>query len=231
MAEAKAEQEPSIEEILESIRQIISEDAEEEAKTAEADKKDKGSDPGLSLTPEKEKPVPPSNLSLKPEAEKPVPPSDLSLKPKEEKPIPPSDLSLKPKEEKPDAKKEPLSLTPDIAEPVNPASTDIDMTDTNMDIDIDMTDRAAEQDKETAAADALMSPETANAVTTSLAKLLTSNLAVESGKHEGKVTLEDMALTIMKPLIKAWLDQNLPAIIEKAVTKEVEKLSRRAMDR
>ncbi len=244
MAEAKAEQEPSIEEILESIRQIISDDTEEEAKAAESetvlkgDKEDKVPASDLSLTPEAEKPVPPSNLSLTPKAEKPVPPSNLSLTPKAEKPVPSSDLSLTPKAEKPDAKKEPLSLTPDIAEPVNSRSS-LDLSqaaDTSMDIemmnmDIDMTDSEVETPKETAAADALMSPETANAVTTSLAKLLTSNLAVESDTHNSKVTLEEMALILMKPLIKAWLDKNLPAIIEKAVTKEVEKLSRRAMDR
>ena len=79
----------------------------------------------------------------------------------------------------------------------------------------------------------LISPETATAVTDSLSKILASNVAIEKENTSpaGKVTLEEMTRDLMKPLIKTWLDQNLPGIIEKAVQKEVEKLSRRVMDR
>ncbi len=53
----------------------------------------------------------------------------------------------------------------------------------------------------------------------------------ESVGRPGKVTLEEMVRDLMRPLVKAWIDQNLPSIVEKAVQKEVEKLSRRAADR
>ncbi len=252
MAEAKTEQEPSIEEILESIRQIISEDTEEDAAPAEtvleAVKEDAVPPSGLSLAPEAEAPVPPSDLTLKGAEETPVPPSDLTLKGETEAAIPPSDLSLVPAPEA-TGKAAPLSLTPDIAEPVDkPAPLDlteqaapesssqsaIEMMDIQMaekDKSPEHEDSADTVQKETLAADALMSAETANAVTDSLAKLLTSNVPIENEGHENKVTLEEMARSLMKPLIKTWLDQNLPGIIEKAVQKEVEKLSRRAMDR
>lgn len=80
-------------------------------------------------------------------------------------------------------------------------------------------------------ASSLMSPETAATVTDSLAKLLASNVSIETEKSAGKVTLEDIARELMKPLIKTWLDQNLPGIIDKAVQREVEKLSNRVLDR
>lgn len=43
-------------------------------------------------------------------------------------------------------------------------------------------------------------------------------------------TLEDMVLELMKPLLKAWLDENLPAIVERLVQKEVERIARRASE-
>jgi len=191
MAEVKAEQEPSIEEILESIRQIISEDSEEpQAKPA----------PEAKPEPVKEAVIAPVPLSLKPE---PSPKYEPTLKPE-----PPA----KPVVNKPT----PLDLTDKVA-PGLPVT--IEMMDSPM------------TDKEKASS--LMSPETATAVTDSLSKILASNVAIETEKSNpaGKVTLEEMTRDLMKPLIKTWLDQNLPAIIEKAVQKEVEKLSRRVMDR
>jgi cell pole-organizing protein PopZ len=65
-----------------------------------------------------------------------------------------------------------------------------------------------------------------------MAKLLASNVAVERDEpvRVGRVTLEDIARDLMRPLIKTWLDQNLPRVIEKVVAKEMEKLARRARD-
>jgi len=76
----------------------------------------------------------------------------------------------------------------------------------------------------------LLSDVAASASAAAMARLLEGNVAVE--RHElgrvGNVTLEDMARELMRPLIKSWLDQNLPRIIEKMVQKEIEKVSRRA---
>jgi cell pole-organizing protein PopZ len=46
----------------------------------------------------------------------------------------------------------------------------------------------------------------------------------------GARTLEDMAMELMRPMLKAWLDQNLPPLVERAVQKEVERIARRAQD-
>ena len=46
----------------------------------------------------------------------------------------------------------------------------------------------------------------------------------------GTRTLEDMVLELMRPMLKEWLDKNLPATVDRLVQKEVERISRRAKD-
>lgn len=45
---------------------------------------------------------------------------------------------------------------------------------------------------------------------------------------EGGKTIEDLAMEVMRPLIREWLDDNLPKLVERSVTKEIERLSREA---
>jgi cell pole-organizing protein PopZ len=201
MAEVKTEQEPSIEEILESIRQIISEDGEADTKPASA---------AAVAAPAAPSAIPAGIIPMpaEPPAMAAVP---LTLSPAQEHasaPMPEPVLDLTEK-----IAPVPLDLTPK-EEP----SVTIEMMDTPM----------TEEVKSD-----LVSAQTAESVTEALSKLLTTNVAVEKEEtgRTGKVTLEDMARDLMKPLIKTWLDQNLPAIIERVVQKEVEKLGRRALDR
>jgi cell pole-organizing protein PopZ len=46
----------------------------------------------------------------------------------------------------------------------------------------------------------------------------------------GGRTLEDMVLELMRPMLKQWLDQNLPPIVDRLVQKEIERISRRSKD-
>ena len=46
----------------------------------------------------------------------------------------------------------------------------------------------------------------------------------ESGFGE-KILVEELAREIMRPVIKEWLDNNLPQLVERAVTLEIERLS------
>jgi len=46
----------------------------------------------------------------------------------------------------------------------------------------------------------------------------------------GGATLEDIVRDMLNPMLRVWLDENLPTIIEKLVQKELEKLARRASD-
>ncbi|MEM6414120.1 MAG: DUF2497 domain-containing protein [Pseudomonadota bacterium] len=45
---------------------------------------------------------------------------------------------------------------------------------------------------------------------------------------QGDKTLEDIVVGLLTPLIKDWLDQNLPAIVEEKVQDEVQRIARRA---
>jgi cell pole-organizing protein PopZ len=51
---------------------------------------------------------------------------------------------------------------------------------------------------------------------------LTSNLLVPKSDR----TLEDVTRDLLRPLLQAWLDENLPAIVEEQVRLEVERISR-----
>jgi cell pole-organizing protein PopZ len=44
----------------------------------------------------------------------------------------------------------------------------------------------------------------------------------------GARTLEDMAIEILRPLLKKWLDDNLPATVDRLVQKEIERIARRS---
>jgi cell pole-organizing protein PopZ len=46
----------------------------------------------------------------------------------------------------------------------------------------------------------------------------------------GSRTLEDMVTDLMRPLLKEWLDQNLPATVDRLVQKEIERIARRVND-
>jgi uncharacterized protein len=46
----------------------------------------------------------------------------------------------------------------------------------------------------------------------------------------GARTLEDMAIELMRPLLKQWLDQNLPGTVDRLVQKEIERISRKAQE-
>ncbi|MBV8061326.1 MAG: DUF2497 domain-containing protein [Alphaproteobacteria bacterium] len=87
-------------------------------------------------------------------------------------------------------------------------------------------------------ADALVSDTAATAATSALSSLASTieigRLA--TGSHGGMFlgngarTLEDMVIELMRPLLKEWLDQNLPAIVDRLVQKEIERIARRAQD-
>lgn len=205
MAEAKTEQEPSIEEILESIRQIISEDGDSQPKAA---------------APEAPKPVekPAPALTIV-AAEEPKDESSLVLKGQEEAEDDDDILDLTEVVQKPQEKDVEIDLR-EVAETPSQGET------------ILMADQA-EQNTEGTIDSTLLSEAAANASTEAMAKLLAVNLAVEQDEPAriGRITLEDIARDLMRPIIKSWLDQNLPKVIEKIVSKEVEKLSRRALDK
>ncbi|MEJ0065161.1 MAG: DUF2497 domain-containing protein [Caulobacteraceae bacterium] len=184
MSEQAAAPEPTMEEILASIRRIISED---DAPAAEADA---APEPVVALAPEPE-PEPEPEVAPEPEPVEDV----LELTQRVEPKAPPApaetvgDLEL--------TKAEPES------KPVPPAKPEL------------VAVAAGDDDEE------LVGESTAFAAASAFGNLTASIPMPAPGR-----TLEDLTRELLRPLLKAWLDENLPRIVESKVAEEVERISR-----
>jgi cell pole-organizing protein PopZ len=77
----------------------------------------------------------------------------------------------------------------------------------------------------------LMSAAAAGATAAAFAALARSSQSGNGGLSLGSGrTLEDLVQEMIRPMIKEWLDKNLPPMAERLVRKELERLSRRAED-
>ena len=76
----------------------------------------------------------------------------------------------------------------------------------------------------------LVAPETAAAAASSVDNLVRA-LVAERGVqvHHGGPTIEDIVREELRPLLKAWLDANLPPIVERLVRVEIERVVGRAV--
>lgn len=70
--------------------------------------------------------------------------------------------------------------------------------------------------------DVLVSPPAATSAASAFASLSQSIAMPRDGR-----TLEDVVRELLRPLLKQWLDENLPRIVEGAVQSEVERIARR----
>lgn len=73
-------------------------------------------------------------------------------------------------------------------------------------------------------ADAILSPPTTNAAAGALARLA-GTLRIADTPNQ---TIEGVVRELLKPMLKDWLDQNLPAIVEARVEAELERIARLA---
>jgi len=103
-------------------------------------------------------------------------------------------------EEQPVAEAEPL-----IEDPAPQQSNAPEMPDPNLSGDI------AEQ---------LLEPATSAAVKNTFSKLGTLALGANN------LTIENMIREMLRPMLKEWLDENLPSVVESMVEREIERLSR-----
>ena len=79
--------------------------------------------------------------------------------------------------------------------------------------------------------DALLAPAAAAAASASLGSLLRA-VASERGSgvaRSGGPTIEDVVREELRPLLKDWLDQHLPAVVERLVRAEIERVVGRAL--
>jgi cell pole-organizing protein PopZ len=78
--------------------------------------------------------------------------------------------------------------------------------------------------------DSLLAPAVAAAATASVGQLLRA-VSSERGATvtRGGPSIEDVVREELRPLLKSWLDQHLPAIVERLVRAEIERVTGRAL--
>jgi uncharacterized protein len=230
-------QEPSMEEILASIRRII---ADDEAKPASAEKP--ASAPAAAK-PAVMKDIPPSAIAPAPKpttAPKPAPPppapepvasnnqDDIdAMLASLDAATPEADIRPAPQ---PEAEPDVFELTDEMALPEPaPAPSAATFNRVEPQDDVEFTEAKAsrrqpayEPPMESAPARPILSHSTVSAVESafnSLANTVLSNNAR---------TLEDLVKEMLRPMLKSWLDDNLPGLVERIVKAEIERVSRGA---
>lgn len=182
-ANKKTSDEPSIEEILDSIRQIISEDDGSEA--------------------------------AEPVAEPPPPPESEIVAPPPIAEPDPFEVS--------EPEEDIFELTERVEEdPPAKVATDVMHIDL---VDIREEPQPEPYRPEPEDDEGLLSG-AARAAAFDAVTALVRKTAVE---HNG-VTLEDIVRSEIKPLLRGWLDKNLPSLIERLVREELERVSKRVLE-
>jgi len=231
MSQAAKAQEPSMEEILASIRRIIADDDASKAKAAEP-----------AAPPPKPAPPPPPKPAAA--APKPAPPPP---KPEPPKPEPPPQTSAQDDidamfaaaEAEPEPEPEPkgngaaadiLELTEAMEAPAEPEPA-LQRIDGAADVVYDeappepheppTVGEARRAFQETTGTDrGLLSASTTAAVDSAF-NSLAHTVLVQNAR-----TLDDLVREMLRPMLKAWLDDNLPSLVERLVRAEIERVSR-----
>ncbi len=78
----------------------------------------------------------------------------------------------------------------------------------------------------------LISPPPAGEATSQFSVLAAAVAGERLGQSMGvgARTIEDLVKEVMRPMIKEWLDKNLPALVERLVGREVDRMARRGED-
>ena len=201
-------QEPSMDEILTNIRHILTEEEEAELAAAKADP-ELDSDPvsGLETDAEPETGSPPSV--------NPRPESELSSEPDA---IPEPGSASQPEsalesEPTPELESEPAPVFNPTAAPMPPAM------EAMLELTPDMV------------ASPVLSEPTARASTDVLSELAAAildrrDMAVDTSSRD--MTLEGIVREMLKPVLREWLDRNLPYLIERLVKREIDLMVNRA---
>ena len=91
----------------------------------------------------------------------------------------------------------------------------------------DILDLQDEEDRAEAADGELVSEASADAARQSLEALTAavSPAAAAPTPHAGGRTMEDVVLEALRPMLKDWLDANLPGMVEAMVAKEISRIT------
>ena len=185
----QAAPEPTMEEILASIRRIISEDDAPAAETAAPHEEE----PAAAFEPAPEPPAP---------APEPAHDDVLELTDRVEPPAETvGDLDVYTKAEpEPEPEPAPVAAAPEPPPKPTPAPAPTPAYEPE---------------------DRLVSEPSASAAASAFGSLSAAIAMPAAGR-----TLEDVTREMLRPLLKAWLDENLPRIVEAKVAEEVERISR-----
>ena len=216
-----ASKEPTMDEILSSIRQIIADDDEAAAQKMPVAK------PGPKAVETQPEPVPaPADIDPFGDDEDDVPPP-LALSPEQiveeaSAPAPESEVA------------EPLA-----AEGLNVAAELVLPDDVAFEQDRDENPQPASKpasfaqaapmpdpDLSSDLADELLEPATTAAVRSAFSKLNAPKLTPDLPLGASGLTIEAMIREMLRPMLKDWLEENLPAMVERIVAHEIERVSR-----
>jgi cell pole-organizing protein PopZ len=230
MTQPAKSQEPSMEEILASIRRIIADD--DATKTARPGEPAKAPAP----PPPQAAPAPPPPAPPRPPAAAlRVAPPEPSLPEVEAASFDAADDAAAPSGDASDHSSDILDLTESMAAPMPPppaspspmpdAAPQFRTIDGSFDVSYE---EAAERPAPQRPSDGgeraqLMSRETSAAVDSAF-NTLAQTVLVQNAR-----TLEDLVREMLRPMLKSWLDDNLPGMVERLVRAEIERVSRGRM--
>jgi cell pole-organizing protein PopZ len=210
MAQAAKSQEPSMEEILASIRRIIAEDDSDKSA---------------------QRPAESAGVELNPDAA-PAPPEAERAVEESRSPSPPESPAARTGARSGSAKAARSSTVLDLTEPMASFQTRsaVPAVDSSLasvppaPVDqavaseaVPVTQSGGTQDDEHGG---LMSTTTSAAVDSAFNALAQTVLV-----HNAR-TLEDLVREMLRPMLKVWLDDNLPGMVERLVRAEIERVSR-----
>lgn len=236
-----ASKEPTMDEILSSIRQIIADDdesANQKMPTAKVHVAKPAAVPEPQAEPEPEPApamaeqvidpfsdddddVPPLALSpdqivadLADEAEAPEPemPSTASLDAAEL--VVPDDVAFDLDEDEAPSRQhepEPEPQPEPVAEAAPSVARAAPMPDPDLSADL---------------AEELLEPATSAAVKSAFSRLNTPKLTPDMALGANGITIEAMIREMLRPMLKEWLEENLPSMVERIVAQEIERVSR-----
>ncbi len=241
--ETQTEEEPSIEEILDSIRQIISED-DEEKDEADVVLKEEAPVPVVEEEPKED-------MSAMDQSA--IDDMDFDSAAVEEEPVEPldqsaiDDMDFDAPTAEADEGDEPLELTDKVStgddklevDMVDEAEVEAEVAPEPIEEDVDVIPEAEpvpepvpEQVKE----DAPIAPEVENDdILTDQAKeaafsAMTELVRKTAVNNAHGLTLEDIVRSELKPLLRSWLDEHLPTVIDRLVREELERVSKRVLE-
>lgn len=101
---------------------------------------------------------------------------------------------------------------------------------------LELTDMVVDDEGKEKPADPLMSPQVSAVASSAFARLSEAAAArAQPGGPalavEGAVTVEAIVRELLKPMLREWLDQHLPAVVERIVEEEVARVTRNASRR